>query len=477
MDIRAAEIAMGFNRDAVLALRGDVVLTRGNESSVVLLCWPGRRLTLRRNSPAAIASLQRLAAQGGTFEELAREYGVAGEDAGDSLPRLIATLVRHGILRITFTVAEKQLVTAIPCIKDGIFRTAPVEPGSRYRLSRFAYLRRQETELILESPLVHGIILLHDWQGAALIAMLGESSSVPEISAQLPGLPEATIALFIGLLLSMEMLEGARELAGAADEPLALWDFHNLLFHSRSRQGRSLANFGYSDRFLATVAAPPLLKPFPTGETISLPKPDLATIAGTDLPFTAVLEQRRSWRSFGANPVTLQQLGEFLYRSARERKPEKTDHMEIGSRPYPCSGALYELDVYLLIHKCSEVGQGLYCYDPAGHQLCLVSPATEATRRLLEGAAFCTAASEIPPVLVIYSARFSRIFWKYETIAYSLLLKDVGVLMQTMSLVATSMGLASCILGSGDSDAFAAAANSDYYTESSVGEFVLGTIL
>jgi hypothetical protein len=37
------------------------------------------------------------------------------------------------------------------------------------------------------------------------------------------------------------------------------------------------------------------------------------------------------------------------------------------------------------------------------------------------------------------------------------------------------MGLAACALGGGDSDLFAAAAGTDYYTESSVGEFILGS--
>jgi hypothetical protein len=44
-----------------------------------------------------------------------------------------------------------------------------------------------------------------------------------------------------------------------------------------------------------------------------------------------------------------------------------------------------------------------------------------------------------------------------------------------MYLVATALGLAPCALGGGNSDAFAAAAGTDYYAESTVGEFVLGS--
>jgi SagB-type dehydrogenase family enzyme len=60
-------------------------------------------------------------------------------------------------------------------------------------------------------------------------------------------------------------------------------------------------------------------------------------------------------------------------------------------------------------------------------------------------------------------------------ISYSALLKNVGVLYQTMYLVATAMNLAPCALGAGDSDLFARAVGLDYYAETSVGEFLLGS--
>jgi oxazoline/thiazoline dehydrogenase len=80
-----------------------------------------------------------------------------------------------------------------------------------------------------------------------------------------------------------------------------------------------------------------------------------------------------------------------------------------------------------------------------------------------------------PQVLIILAARFQRVTWKYSAMAYATVLKNVGVLYQTMYLVATAMGLAPCALGGGDSDIFAAATGGDYYAETSVGEFLLGS--
>ena len=44
-----------------------------------------------------------------------------------------------------------------------------------------------------------------------------------------------------------------------------------------------------------------------------------------------------------------------------------------------------------------------------------------------------------------------------------------------MYLVATAMDLAPCGLGVGDSDLFARIVGTDYYAETSIGEFILGS--
>jgi SagB-type dehydrogenase family enzyme len=94
---------------------------------------------------------------------------------------------------------------------------------------------------------------------------------------------------------------------------------------------------------------------------------------------------------------------------------------------------------------------------------------------LLRDAAVSTAiAEDTLQVLLILTARFPRLAWKYQSIAYALTLKHVGVVYQTMYLAATAMGLAPCAVGGGDADLFARAAGTDYYLETSVGEFLLG---
>ena len=99
-------------------------------------------------------------------------------------------------------------------------------------------------------------------------------------------------------------------------------------------------------------------------------------------------------------------------------------------------------------------------------------PASEA---LLDQASATLGGAGRPQVVLVVTARFQRLSWKYRSMVYALVLKHVGVLYQTLYLVATDMGLAPCAMGGGDSDLFAEASGLDPLIEASVGEFALGS--
>jgi oxazoline/thiazoline dehydrogenase len=133
------------------------------------------------------------------------------------------------------------------------------------------------------------------------------------------------------------------------------------------------------------------------------------------------------------------------------------------------------LEFYLTINQCEGLPSGLYHYEPLQHQLTRLRERDRFVESLLNYAIIAARQSN-PQVLITLAARFQRISWKYDAIAYATTLKHVGVVYQTMYLVATAMNLAPCALGSGDSDMFAAAAKTDYFAETSVGEFILGSL-
>jgi SagB-type dehydrogenase family enzyme len=83
-------------------------------------------------------------------------------------------------------------------------------------------------------------------------------------------------------------------------------------------------------------------------------------------------------------------------------------------------------------------------------------------------------AAAAPQILITIAARFGRISWKYSSLAYALILKDVGVLFQTFYLMATDMGLGGCAIGIGNIDLFAKMTGIEFHVEGPVGQFAIG---
>jgi SagB-type dehydrogenase family enzyme len=180
-----------------------------------------------------------------------------------------------------------------------------------------------------------------------------------------------------------------------------------------------------------------------------------------------------------AEAMTVSELGEFLWRTARVRSFHPIDPpsgvlYEATNRPYPSGGAAYELELYLTVGACDGVPKGIYHYDPAGHALHRVDVEPDLVDALLFDSALAFGGSAPPQVLFTFTSRFRRLAWKYSGMAYATTLKNVGVLYQTMYLVATAMGLAACALGNGDTALSARAFGLDWLSESAVGEFMLG---
>jgi SagB-type dehydrogenase family enzyme len=391
-------------------------------------------------------------------------------------------LTQRGLIQYVAHADGTRLATLVGVSSSFVSGPDPAVIDRSYVLSRFAYLRRAGTEVVLESPLTPARIMLSDCRSAALIGALGTSATVQELAERVDGLEVDAIAGLLGLLLRAGMLE---EPGREKERPaLNTWEFHDLVFHAHSRKGRSDAPYGGTYRLADCMPPPPALKPALAGQAHELYRPDLEQLEREDPPLTWVQSRRRSIRDFDATrPLTDRQLGEFLYRVARVTEyreaevstPHGPVRQDFAARPYPAGGGLYELELYAAIQACNHLPPGLYHYDAAAHRLIRLRERSSEVVDLLRDAGHSTGTpADSIQVLLIVAARFPRVAWKYESIAYALILKHVGVLYQTMYLAATAMGLAPCAIGGGDADLFARAAGTDYYAETSVGEFLLG---
>ncbi|AET69226.1 SagB-type dehydrogenase domain protein [Desulfosporosinus orientis DSM 765] len=439
--------------------------------------------TLSKTTPGTVKALLMLAAGGSTQEEL-EDMARAEDWFLSNLPQYIEQLARLGFL--TWSVLEDgQSLARLVVIGQGFnFHLSEIGSDQRFVLSRFAYSRCLNQKTVLETPLQPVRLELDGWLGMALWGLLSRPATYPELCAAIPGADSAIVKLLLQLFAAAGMIQPADEAEGGIPEDrdvvLRLWEFHDLLFHTRTRDGRQDQPLGATFRFWPGIEPLPACKPSMQGELIELAKPNLEHLIEEDYPFTLVLEERHSIRDYAPEAITLQQIGEFLYRAARVKgirpaDPERGAMYEASARPYPGGGACHELEIYLTVGECRGLDRGLYHYDPLGHSLTKLCSENRCTGLILKQAEGSAAKQCQAQVVINLTARFPRLSWKYNSIAYALMLKDVGALYQTMYLVATAMDLAPCALGAGHADWLCQAAGLNYLAESPVGEFLLGS--
>ncbi|MEO3819598.1 SagB family peptide dehydrogenase [Plantactinospora sp. B24E8] len=404
--------------------------------------------------------------------------GLEGEGQVLRAQVLLRRLVAHSWLRRRLTVADRVLLDVVP---RGLGAgSAPVsrrhDPATTYRLSRFATLCPGDDGLTARTPLGRTVL---DRLDPALVTLLGLAARgvTPTDAATALDVDEQTAGRVLDELLTAGILGTAAERAEEETDPrLAYWATEELAVHDRSRPGGHVAPVGATYPFRDTFAPAPLRRVFPGVRTVPLAVPDMELAAKRDDPLTEVVRARRSIREHDdANPLTVDQLAEFLYRVQHTMHLGEAAGQQVGRRPYPTAGSLCELEIYPVVTRCAGLAAGLYHYDAVGHRLELLAERAVVGSKLVEYARSAGAMTAPPQVLLVVTARLERLKWKYEGLAYPLLLKDAGVLTGLMYLVATAMGLAPCALGAGQSAAFADLAGVDPLVEPSVADFLLGS--
>jgi len=504
------------------SLREDVGVELGHVGGSVRLHSRWGSVTVRRPSPAVVATLNRMrlgpislenvigGAQGDTVADGGSGGSGSGADSGDAaddaragyLYRLLDRL-QPLVVRSMATETGQPFLSVVPLTPQSRFHPVPLAPDVPVRLSTFAELRTDGTEYRLESPLSLHRVLLHQPEAVWLIGLLGCASTPAACAAALP-FGDSVTADALAYLTAADMVvhaavpppaQARRQPIFAEDHDpfLAGWPPIDLMFHTRSTLGRHDNDIGATYPLGECRSPEPVTKPAAAGPGIPLYRPRWDDLLAGDPPLSVAIEGRRSVRSYSAEPPTAAELGELLYRTARVRSltrsslPEPSEAKAAGAdtavadgfaessnRPYPCGGACYGLELYLTVGQCAGIPRGAYHYDALGHRLEMVNPDGSTVDKLLCHAAAAANTTTTPPILITMTSRIRRLSWKYEGLAYSLVLKHVGVLTQLLYLVSTAMRLSPCALGSLSIDMAARAFGTDWRIEPSVGAFLIG---
>ena len=457
----------------LVSFRGDVRVDDLGES--LLAVRPQERQFLfRRLSPYLKSAIFSLGA-GAKMDELAGHIlSAEGPIALATLSFYVRQFDEQGLLDRTVLADSLPYVTRTHIRGPVQEKKGAVDTAGRYTTSRFALMRRDGDRFLLESPrshtqfiIRHGHMLSWWWQlhgGLGFAQALRANEVLEKQGAE----------ILLRWLIEERFLTPlqAEETEEDADAALVQWEFHDLLFHARSRKGRHSNRYGGSYPWLGWAKSLPSTKASKGGTQVLLTVP-----GGSDgAAVFEALDKRRSLREYGGRPMALWQLSHFLYRSARVLESTEGDD-ETTRRPYPSGGGRYPLELFIAAFRCDGIERGLYHYDPKAHLLERIGVPGRLLDELADDLRTFTSrtAGWLPQISIVMTARFQRVSWKYQSVAYSLVLKEVGALMQTMYVVATAMGLAPCAVGGGDSDLFTGLTGENYYCESAVGEFLLGS--
>ena len=198
---------------------------------------------LATSSPQLISLFSSLS-QGETEENLYKNWL---EDQGDAIYFYYALdqLRRGNFLSYQLNKGDRCLIRIVPK-REWKFSEEAIDLTFPIRLSRFVFFRREGDYWVGESPISPVELWVRDLAVWGFLQRLDQEPQLFSAEER----------------LMMEMLQRAQFLSDADDNPpLATWEFHDLLFHTKSRYGYEGRSFGGTFRFEGSMPPLPAVKP------------------------------------------------------------------------------------------------------------------------------------------------------------------------------------------------------------------------
>lgn len=184
-------------------------------------------------------------------------------------------------------------------------------------------------------------------------------------------------------------------------------------------------------------AQPDFFKVYP--EAVRVPLPPPGDFRG--LYTEQAIDQRRSMRDYTGEPLTLDEFSRLLYYTGGAN----AERWGTLLRAAPSAGAQYPIEMYVVVHEVEGVEPGLYHYAVREHAVDRLQEGDlrgEIVRDgLMQG--FLGEAN----VVIVFTAIFQRLRWRYKERTYRYALLEAGHLGQNVYLAATSMGMGACAVG------------------------------
>ena len=220
---------------------------------------------------------------------------------------------------------------------------------------------------------------------------------------------------------------------------LAAWKYHDGTKHSYW----SIRN---NPHYLDWANRPLPFKVFPKIEPLPLPREVPQTGVAALSSISEPLPPSRA-----DSIPDLQDLARILYYSAGITKHRKSSGGEIYFRAAACTGALYEIELYVVTGDLPGLDAGVYHFNPADVSLGVLRKGD--FRGNLTQATAAEPAVAGAPMTIICTGTYWRNAWKYQARTYRHFGWDNGTLLANMLAVSAASGLpAEIVLGFVDAE-------------------------
>lgn len=168
--------------------------------------------------------------------------------------------------------------------------------------------------------------------------------------------------------------------------------------------------------------------------TVKLPEPKYDSKVSVE---KALLE-RRSIRNYKDEPLTLDEVSQLLWAAQGI-----TDRR--GFRTAPSAGALYPLEIYVVVGNVAGLSEGTYRYQPQYHKLVKVAEGDK--RAGLCSACFGQAWVKKGAVVIVFSAIYEQTTKRYGQKGIRYVDMEAGHAVQNVYLQAVSLNLGTVVIG------------------------------
>jgi SagB-type dehydrogenase family enzyme len=175
---------------------------------------------------------------------------------------------------------------------------------------------------------------------------------------------------------------------------------------------------------------------------ISLPMPRLTG----EQSLEALLQQRRSVREYQDAGLSLAEVSQLLWAAQGITHAEEL-------RTAPSAGALYPLELFVVVGDLEGMNVGVYHYQPEGHRLRLIKQQDH--RRALARAALSQPWVSEAAAVLVFAGVVERTTKKYGQRGIRYVHIEVGHAAQNAFLQTEALGLATVVVGAFDDDAVA----------------------